>query len=633
MNMSEAMADFQSLKLHIAHMEGRRDSVIKEYEKNMGYLKALEKNSEYYQKIDAALVRAQQEASGEAIARYSSLLSAIATDILGEKTDIGMELSVDRGLPALDVFLAHKNGKKIDIVEGCGGSLSNIISVGLRLIALTTSGKRQFLALDEPDCWLSPLLVPDFFRVLEGVADGAQIVVITHHDVSSVSEATTVLELRGGPEQGLSVKTIAAAPWREGAPGIRELILENHSSFKAATIPLGPGLTIIKGRNNIGKSRIIRALRNVFYAESDDGDIRNGEMSAQIQVVFNEGMRLRWQRQQKKSPATKWSLTDANGKPVLLRGAECAGGGRQAPEWLAEATGIAKLDGLDVQIGHQKTPIFLLDKPSTQRAAVLSVGSEAGILRDMAYLNKEDATENKHELKYTNETCENILHEISAMQRVAQIRTSFSALETTQENLVKTEKTLQDMETLAKKFSVTMSERDTHKKLIDATQNIPDPQALPDKLRGIATLTKSALTWRAMVADKANQKRTFIRIFANMPAQAPIMQKTADMVGLVISTHDAQEKKRAFEKIVKATDALIAPPAKPDAAIKMISDVRGFNLVAESLKKEQAALSDIKQGLLSIQNEIESLMNKIGHVCPVCHTPGIHANHIVGALN
>ncbi len=73
-----------------------------------------------------------------------------------------------------------------DILTGQGGSVANILSVGLRLIALSQLDKhrhRPFLVLDEQDCWLKPELVPVFMKLISQIADRLeiQLLVISHH--------------------------------------------------------------------------------------------------------------------------------------------------------------------------------------------------------------------------------------------------------------------------------------------------------------------------------------------------------------------------------------------------------------------------------------------------------------------
>lgn len=90
-------------------------------------------------------------------------------------------------------FGIERQGRREDILTGQGGSVCNILSVGLRLIALSQlheKDHRRFLILDEQDCWLRPDLVPRLMRIIHAIAHKLQfqILVISHHDVSLFRE-------------------------------------------------------------------------------------------------------------------------------------------------------------------------------------------------------------------------------------------------------------------------------------------------------------------------------------------------------------------------------------------------------------------------------------------------------------
>ncbi len=84
-------------------------------------------------------------------------------------------------------FAIERSGQSEDILRGQGGSVANILSVSLRMLALATRDERvhrRFLVLDEQDCWLRPDLVPKFIHIIREAARHLQfqVIVISHHD-------------------------------------------------------------------------------------------------------------------------------------------------------------------------------------------------------------------------------------------------------------------------------------------------------------------------------------------------------------------------------------------------------------------------------------------------------------------
>lgn len=111
-------------------------------------------------------------------------------------------------------FEILRDGNAEDIMRGQGGSVANVVSVGLRMFAVTTLDDRhhrRFLVLDEQDCWLHPDLVPRLVRIVHqaGAALGFQVLMISHHDVNFFSRhADRVYRLTPDRGDGVGVETI-----------------------------------------------------------------------------------------------------------------------------------------------------------------------------------------------------------------------------------------------------------------------------------------------------------------------------------------------------------------------------------------------------------------------------------------
>ena len=85
-------------------------------------------------------------------------------------------------------FHIERDGNEEDVKRGQGGSVQNILSVGLRMFALTMlepDRHRRFLMLDEQDCWLQPELVPHLVKIVHqaGRELGYQVIMVSHHDL------------------------------------------------------------------------------------------------------------------------------------------------------------------------------------------------------------------------------------------------------------------------------------------------------------------------------------------------------------------------------------------------------------------------------------------------------------------
>lgn len=108
-------------------------------------------------------------------------------EILDQPIKLRADADFKRGAATVD-FWIEREGNREDVYRGQGGSVANILSVGLRMFALTTLDPalhRRFLVLDEQDCWLRPDLVPKLVKIVQeaGRALGFQVIMISHHDL------------------------------------------------------------------------------------------------------------------------------------------------------------------------------------------------------------------------------------------------------------------------------------------------------------------------------------------------------------------------------------------------------------------------------------------------------------------
>jgi hypothetical protein len=155
--------------------------------------------------VSAALEDLGNQLFGELAELLESKLSVALQEVLEQPIHLRVVRKFNRGMVNLS-FHVERNGQEENILEGQGGSVTNVLSVGLRLLSLTTlpeSQHRRFLVLDEQDCWLRPDLVPRLVKIVHeaGKALGFQVLMISHHDVSAFENfAQKIYRLTPAPD-------------------------------------------------------------------------------------------------------------------------------------------------------------------------------------------------------------------------------------------------------------------------------------------------------------------------------------------------------------------------------------------------------------------------------------------------
>lgn len=536
------------------------------------------------------LERLQKITHERAVGVYEELLGALVNDILPGQRDVKLDLGTERGLPALGIEI-EKNGKRESILEGSGGALTNLISAGLRIIALARSGHFPFLVLDEADCWLKPSRVPQFAAVLSQISSdiGIQMLVISHHDPHYFEGLADMVALarRGGKLEAAVVGSGSGkAPVGKESKLISSIGLRDFMSHESTTIPLGPGMTCLTGENDLGKSVVAAALRAMFYGECSDAFVRHGTAKCEVEIGFGDGHRLVFEHYLKKSPKRRWRYFAPGIEEALMDASPKHG----VPDWLADVAKIEKMEGLDSQLTNQKAPVFLLDQPASKRASILAIGKEASHLQKMIAKNKQKAADDARLSREGEE-------EIFALGRKLALTENIPEIEG---NLAKLRSGLSDLGHAARRLE---DGKKTLERAKMARLAIEAGDALEKiRLKGSAPSVDRAEFWRAVV-EKAKAAREKSKLSVSLEiGSAPKLGKT-------------NEGRVGVGKIKKAKELLnlkIGPEIRQAPNLKACAEhrkaaekARKASVVAQSsvpgVIREQLSLAPTRAGALAAQ--------------------------------
>lgn len=378
--------------------------------------------------VQAVLDSLQRQAHQRAVGSFEQLLTASLRDVLPGRRDLVMDLKIERGLPALDLFIRKAQGSPLeDVLYGAGGSVANVLSVGLRMIALVRSNRRPFLVLDEPDCWIKPDLAPRLAAVIHQAATdlGIQVLMVSHHRedlFEDIIPHRIHLERAAGGLITRRSPTSQEPQWAPEQPGLRSVLLENAMSHARTQLDMAPGVTLLFGENDLGKSVINALFRATFYGGSNDTLIRHHQPFVQATYDFGPDGWLVWRRNRKGRQKVVYSrypsASQAPGEtdePV-----DRFVGAKELPAWLDPSFGIGMIEGLDVQLTDQKSPVFLLNQPATHRARALAVGDESRYIQVMMGLDKHDTQDARVTVKHGEQELEVVSRRLRVLERLDQ---------------------------------------------------------------------------------------------------------------------------------------------------------------------------------------------------------------------
>ena len=205
-----------ALRRRFDFLNGQRASEQRRRDELALKLRELERYLAIAGPVEAALEQLGHQLFGDLVGIIETNLTAALREVLEQPLTLKVEREFKRGVATMS-FHIERNGETEDILRGQGGSVANVLSVGLRLFALSALEKeqhRRFLVLDEQDCWLRPDLVPKLVQIVHqaGKTLGFQILMISHHDVTAFERyADRIYRFTPTPE-GVAVRIANRLP-------------------------------------------------------------------------------------------------------------------------------------------------------------------------------------------------------------------------------------------------------------------------------------------------------------------------------------------------------------------------------------------------------------------------------------
>jgi energy-coupling factor transporter ATP-binding protein EcfA2 len=435
------------LQGHYHALVSEKDTVIKKVEKAKKWLGLQPEYLKFLQHLQSLLHQKN-------IGAFSELLTYFVKDVLKKDKDIVFDLYTYHNLPALKIE-ALNDGCRESIYEGNGGSIANIVSTGLRLIALSRLQHRKFIVLDEPDCWLKPDHVPIFAKIIGEISEKLKIqtIIISHHDWKYFKDYGRVIEL-SSDGKNLEANMVHDTEFEDNEDDdyIRSIRLRQFMSHQDTEFNLHPYLTCLIGENDIGKSVLATAIKAVSYNDSSDSYVKHHCDEAQVLFTLNKKRQILWQRfkvtSHENPQKVKYSLfVDKNLITEEFNSSD-------VPKFISKELNILTTEDLDIHVGNQKQPVFLLssDVKPQERAKILSLGKESLIIQKMMENIKVKTRQNKQTVKEGEEKYDTLNKQLQVLVNIDDIvktaeeaKSAYFALNKQQESIVELNSTVNEL--------------------------------------------------------------------------------------------------------------------------------------------------------------------------------------------
>lgn len=619
------------LQSHAQIIQKEKEDIFNKVTEAKTFIAAKQDILNFLQKLQSALHKKNIDV-------FSQLLTYFVQDVLKTNKEVRLDLFTSRGMPALNIE-ALNNGNPENIYVGNGGSMSNIVSTGLRLIALSRLSHRKFIVLDEPDCWLEVDNIPLFAKTIGEIAHKLKIqtLMISHHHWSYFKQYARVIELK---EEGtfLTTEIIHDLTWDipENLNYISSIRMQDVMSHTDTIYNLSPYMNCIVGKNNIGKSVVTAALKAVTYNDSSDSYISHHKSMARVLIALSNDTSVLWERTRDTSPdfpqKVRYTLFKNNNMVAQEYNSDTV------PRFIQKELNVALAEDIDVHINNQKEPVFLLGssvKPQ-DRAKILSLGKESLMIQKLMELVRTKSRTSSSIIKNGEERHDALLRQLTVLENIdAMVETlelSRKDLQGALENFSGLEKMKEDVNSLKELRSITSIAK------IDFEDNEVERfnvEAVEKDIGMLGTLLKMSKLEKVEVnaADMDFELLPEDELVYDMKMLSTLLRASKLKKLNVQDLQDIQfYETLQLEKDLDMLDALLAASQMSkinmdDLQIEFVdtealaNDVKQLEFYKSEVKKWQDYKAKGEKLAKEVQAEIDDFIEKNGGVCETCGQP------------
>jgi exonuclease SbcC len=429
---------------------------------------------------------------------------------------------------------------------------------------------------------------------------------------------------------------------------IVKLTLENFLAHGASVFEFAAGLNVLTGPNNSGKSAVVEALRCLAENPIPKHVIRHGAKQARVTAELDDGTRVAWVR------TPKYALYELT-PPGAAEPQTYAKFGRTPPEDVLAALRLDRVplegseDSIDVHLGNQREPVFLLNESGAVMASFFASSTESAHLIAMQNLLTDRTRKAKREKVRLDAAADAARQDLDRLARLPDIEMALEAGRGVEEALAALARDIPALAAVIRKRAELVRRLSGLAAKTAALQHLaPAPQpfdvlplartvlrqaastrtraraaaraaalaglAAPPDLADAAALSRAAGDMRRIRAAlaRAQAKSRPLSELSPPPQAFPV----AALDGLLAGRRVLADKAARLAAIQTAHARLAPPPAPQDAAplADLLARVRTLR---DRRDAASAALAARETRLEALHAAVETRLREVG-MCPLC---------------
>ncbi|WP_207263351.1 AAA family ATPase [Desulfovibrio sp. Huiquan2017] len=433
---------------------------------------------------------------------------------------------------------------------------------------------------------------------------------------------------------------------------ITKIVIDNFMAHEHTELELGPGVTILTGANNTGKSAVVEALRclatNPVRSPNPALYIRHGAKEARVEVEVDDGTRVAWVRTKRWAKYELWAPGAEEPEEYhKLQG--------RVPEDVAKALRLDQVeletrkDSVDVHLGNQRDPVFLLNQPDSVMAEFFAASTESAHLLAMQNALKMRVRDAKREERDLTDRIGRTADDLDRLAPLPDIARRMDEAEELERHAVRLERETPALEAALAEFGNLAGALARERAVGEALQGVQPPPPVRD----VDRLKRHITSMDAVNADLARAERTagplaglqvppaavdtgpLRRLIHDLDATRTALRKDADQRTVLAGLADPPALadtarltamvdellvlRARSGRLARLETALgsIAEPSRPHPLGDLTAMVTEFAGLTTQISSRQAELDGLEADLQSVVVALEERIRALG-CCPVC---------------
>jgi len=385
---------------------------------------------------------------------------------------------------------------------------------------------------------------------------------------------------------------------------LTDIRIKNFQSISEAKFAV-EGFTVIVGKNNIGKSAVVRAIDAAMTNQAGKEYIKKGQKMAEVSFK-RDGLDVNW----KKGDSAVYKV---NGETFSKLN-------RSVPPLILDA-GFRKLEigsqKLSPLVAQQFDPLFLLDQPGSAITEVLSSMYKLNVVSKADDLCQKELRSNKTLLKTRIADQEKVKEQLVIYDGFDSIKEEIPKLKKLEDKCKILESQIEEIGLFTEKLRITSE----NIKALKPVENIKIPEYAAyevgiSDLQEISEWDKKLQSSQKVVNTLSASKNADVPDFSVCESTMKVAQEVGECYDALRSqAMSVRGLKQAIE-CLRGAD-LSSPASELEESIKQCEALREYEKNLSSMfSSAKGTKANLKEAVESLEKEKEK-MGKI-EMCPLC---------------